>query len=86
LLKEKIKNWEWEELKALARLERIGDERRDYVVAAAGAVGAWSMGWKGDVNDLLAVKPEGEQWTEDTLENQLDSMANNGSQHSNPSN
>lgn len=79
---------EWEELKALGRMERIGDERRDYVVAAAGAVGAWSMGWKGDLNDLLAVKPEenSEQRTEDTLVKMLDSMANDGSQHSNPGN
>lgn len=76
---------EWEELKALGRLERLGDERRDYVVAAAGAVGAWTMGWKGDLNDLLAVKPEvgAEERTEDTLIKLLDGLAKHGSQHSN---
>lgn len=75
---------EWEELKALGRMERLGDERRDYVVAVAGFVAARAMGSKVELEDMLAVK-EGHERTPEQMANLLDGLAN-GSQHSNPGN
>ncbi len=80
--KQGMKAREWEELKALGRMERIGQERKDWGVWAIAA----SMGFKGSVEDLFPFARVKEQQTPDQIVSQIRSMVTpSGSQHSNPS-
>lgn len=72
---------EYEELKALGRMERIGQERKDFGVWATVA----SMGFKGTVKDLFPFDREQPEQTQEEMFLAMSSLAvkQDGSQHSN---
>ncbi len=81
-MKQRITAREWEELKALGRMERIGQERKDW--------GTWAVcanfGFKGTVDDLFPSGKVGKPQTADEMFAVMSSLvAKNGNQHSNPS-